>query len=173
MWLILVVGVLKIHVKYSQNEGSWNAGTGWLLRDDLVVTAGHVVLSKLKKRALYLNAYAGYHGLGSVCKPNVQKRQANRVVILKAYYQNQSFLHDIAFVRLREPFENVQPFTHCDTPEQGSSSLGIVGYPADKDCNDARDVGPNMYEEFAHTSWDLHKSSTNLLQYEISTFGGE
>ena len=174
-WLMFVVGVLKIHVQYGKNEKNWNAGTGWLLKDDLVVTAGHVVLSKLqKRRAVYLKAYAGYHGLGSVDdKPGVQQRWANRVVVIKAYYQDQSSIHDVAFVKLREPFDNIQPFTHCNTPERGTGSLSVVGYPGDKDRYDLRDLGPFMYEQSAHTYWNLHISDSNLLSYAISTNKGK
>lgn len=69
-------------------------------------------------------------------------------------------------MKLKEPLKNAQPFLHCDTPEQENSSLGIVGYPGDKDDNgDDRDIGPFMYEEFAKTEWDLHKSDLHLLQY--------
>ena len=171
---MLVTGVLKIHVKCNRNDKSWDAGTGWLLRKDLLVTAAHVVRPSLEERAVYLNAYAGYHGLGSVGKPDVQKRRGKRVLVLKAYYDDdRSYTHDVAFVKLSEPFENVRPFTHCDTPEQAISSLlGVVGYPADKDRYDVEDLGPFMYEQFAHTSWNLSKSYKNLLQYKISTFAG-
>ena len=173
IWLRLITGIVKIHVKYNKNEKSWTSGTGWLLRDDLVVTAGHVVLAWPRHRAVYLNTYAGYHGLESVGKHNVQKRQANRVVVLKAYYDDLSPTHDVAFVKLREPFENVQPFTFCDTPEQATSfPIGVVGYPVDKDSVDVSDRGPFMYEEFARTSWNLRESFSHLLQYQISTFEG-
>ena len=170
----VVIGVLKIHVKYSENDESWTAGTGWLVQNDLLVTAGHMVLSKLRKRAVYLNAYAGYHGLDSIGKPNVQKRRANRVVILKAYFQNQSSLRDVAFVKLREPFENVQPFTYCDTPEQTKAShIGVVGYSGDKDRNDVRDLQPCIYKQFKRISWNLHQSDSNLLSYDFSTYKGK
>ena len=137
------------------------------------MTAAHVVRPSSRERAVYLNAYAGYHGLDSVGKPDVQKRRASRVLVLKAYYDDdRSYTDDVAFVKLREPFENVQPFTHCDTPEEATDSLlGIVGYPADKDY-DIKDPGPFMYEQFAPTSWNLHKSYKNCLQYQISTFPG-
>ena len=171
---MLVTGVLKIHVKCNKNDKSWDAGTGWLLRKDLLVTAAHVVRPSSCERAVHLNAYAGYRGLGSVGKPAVQKRRAKRVLVLKAYYDdNRSYTDDVAIVKLREPFENVRPFTHCETPEQETESLlGVVGYPADKDRYDVEDLGPLMYEQFAPTSWNLHKSYKNLLQYQISTFAG-
>ena len=174
MWLTLVIGVLKIHVKYNKNDKSWTTGTGWLLRNDLVVTAGHVVLAwPRNNRAVYLNTYAGYEGLVSVGQGNVQKRQANRVLVLKAYQDNHSSTHDVAIVKLREPFENIQPFTFCETPEEATNFLiGVVGYPVDKNREDVSDLGPFMYEEFASTSWNLHDHSSHLLQYQISTFDG-
>ena len=133
-----------------------------------------MVLSKQRKRAVYLRACAGYQGLGSIGKPDVQERWASRVLILKAYYDNQSSRHDVAFVKLGEPFEHIQPFTYSDTPEQGTDChIGVVGYPGDKDDNDVRGRAPFMYEEFADTTWDLSQSDSNLLSYPISTYGGK
>lgn len=175
--LKLVTGVLKIHTKFaSQNDsGFWTTGTGWLLRNDVVVTAAHAVLESQQNRAVSLKAYAGYHGLGSIGKDHVQTRRGKRVVLSKAYYDDQNHHHrDVALVKLEKPFESIQPFTYCDTPERGNSSLGVVGYPADKGKNsDESDLGPFMYEEFADTSWNLHETQSHLLQYPISTFGGK
>lgn len=141
-----------------------------------MVTAGHLAYDyKSRRRAVSLNAYAGYHGLSSVGKKDVEKRPGDRVAILEAYHSDDpTHACDVAFVKLKKPFKNSQAFTHCDTPDQGNSSLGIVGYPGDKDDNgDDRDIGPFMYEEFAKAEWNLHKSDFHLLQYPISTFGGE
>ena len=174
--LKLATGVLKIHARHKKQKGEkWTLGTGWLITDDLVVTAGHVVRSPELGRAVSLKTYAGYHGLHSIGAGDVQTRQGKRVVVSKAYYDNHTdYLCDVALVRLEKPFENIQPFTHGDTPEQGKGSIGVVGYPADKDRNsDDGDLGPFMYEQFAHTLWNLHQSRSNLLQYRISTFGGK
>ena len=48
---------------------------------------------------------------------------------------HKSHTHDFALVKLTEPFQTTQPFSHCDTPEKGNRSLGVVGYPGDKDRN--------------------------------------
>lgn len=178
--LTLDTGVVKIHAQFDKNDKNdkkWPAGTGYLIRPDLVVTAGHVVLQgppEARKRAICLRIYVGYQGLDSVEKPDVQKRTADRVLVLKAYYDNQSSRHDVAFVKLGEPFENIQPFTYSDTPEQGTDChIGVVGYPGDKDGNDVRGRAPFMYEEFADTTWNLSQSDSNLLSYSISTYGGK
>lgn len=140
-----------------------------------MVTAGHLAYDhKTKRRAVSLNTYAGYHGRSSIKKDVVQKRQGKRVVILEAYYQDRNQTCDVALVKLQEPFENAQPFTPYDTPEQGNSSLAVVGYPGDKDKKgDDEDVGPFMYGESAMTQWDLHTSECHLLQYPISTFSSK
>ncbi|KAL9044417.1 MAG: hypothetical protein Q9214_002442 [Letrouitia sp. 1 TL-2023] len=175
--------VLKVHARYGgqdEKEKSWTAGTGWLIEDDLVVTAGHVVLSPENRgRAVYLNTYAGYRGLdsigSSVGEQIVQKRQGKRIAVPEAYFNNKNDTYDVAFVKLIEPFENVQPFRYRETPEEGSrESIGVVGYPADNDSNDGNNgVGPHMYEQFIETSWNLRESDSYLLQYGISTFHGQ
>ena len=127
-----------------------------------------------KRRAVSLNTYVGYQGLDSVGTKDVQKRRGKRVVILEEYYRHCNRTYDVAIVKLEEPFNNVQPFTHCDTPEQGEARIGVVGYPADKGRNGkGGDLGPFMYEEFVETSWALSKPNSYLLQYAISTFGGK
>ena len=133
-----------------------------------------VLHPRQRRRAVYFNAYAGYHGLASVEKHSVQKRRGKRIAVSEAYYYDDTrCAHDVALVKLKEPFDNVRPFAHIDTPEHGSSSsLGVVGYPADKDNGDKRDLGPFMYEEFAQTSWDL-RNPLKLLRYSISTFEGK
>lgn len=141
-----------------------------------MVTAGHLAYDyESGRRAVSLNTYAGYHGLSTVGEKDVEKRPGDRVAILEAYHcDDPTHTYDVAFVKLKKPFQNAQAFTHCDTPEKGNSSLGIVGYPGDKDNNgDYRDIGPFMYEEFAETEWNLHKSDLHLLEYPISTYGGK
>ena len=173
-WLILAEGVLKVHVKYNKTDKDWSAGTGWLLKDDLVVTAGHVAYDRKHGRAVSLNTYVGYQGLASVGTKDVQKRRGKRVVILEEYYRHYNRTYDVAIVKLEEAFQNVQPFTHCDTPEQGKARIGVVGYPADKSSNGkGGELGPFMYEEFVETSWALSKPNSYLLQYAISTYDGE
>lgn len=98
-------------------------------------------------RAVCLKTYAGYRGLRSIGEQIVQTRQGKRIAVPEAYFDNKSDTHDVAFVKLKEPFHNVQPFRYCETPKNGSCSLGVVGYPADKDTNgDNNDLGPFMYE---------------------------
>ena len=140
-----------------------------------MVTAGHNVYHHNSgRRAVYLNTYAGYNGLGSVGKYDVQKRQGKQVVVSRAYYKDQVRACDAALVRLKEPFKNIKPFKYRETPELGYAFLGVVGYPADKDTDHGPgDLGPYMYEDFAQTSWDLRRSGSRLLQYRISTYGGK
>lgn len=46
-------------------------GSGWLIRPDLLVTAGHVVFDKARGcgAATQLKCYIGYNGMASVPKP--------------------------------------------------------------------------------------------------------
>ena len=166
-----VTAVLKVHSKFDDKDPSWKSGTGWLIKDDLVVTAGHLVVDhERRKLARYLNAYAGYHGLGSIGDSDVQKRKGKRVVLPEAYCNNKRRVTcDVAIVKLRKPFDDAKPFEYRETPEQGQNEyLGVVGYPGDKG-----EDAPYMYKQFKKTSWNLGDAPLHLLQYEISTYGGK
>ncbi len=55
--------------------------------------------------------------------------------------------------------------------------LGIVGYPGDKNLSGgsrAKDeAGAQMYEQFSRTTYEIATSRRNMVEYQISTFGGE
>ena len=55
--------------------------TGWLIRPDLLVTAGHCAYDWNLGRATEVKAYIGYNGKASVGTSNVQFRSGAKVVI--------------------------------------------------------------------------------------------
>ena len=68
-------------------------------------------------------------------------------------------------VRLNTPITNVQPIRYQDTPLKSQATLGVVGYPGE------RDSGNYLYEHWQDVAVDL--ASTNmLLTYKIDTTGG-
>ena len=67
------IAIVKIQSRfhYPNGDEAWMMGTGWLIRPDLLVTAGHVVYDKGYSFgvATQIKCYIGYNGAGSVTKP--------------------------------------------------------------------------------------------------------
>ena len=157
-------------------------GTGWLVRPDLLITAGHVVYdwSRRLGPAKEMKCYIGYNGRASVMTSHVQARFAEKVVTTAEWLEsNENRRKDLAFVQVDRPYTgNLRNFIFADTQESDTQALlGVVGYPGDKYLVDEvggdDEPGAQMYEEFAPTSYDLKTSRRNMLEYRISTFGGK
>ena len=157
-------------------------GTGWLVRPDLLITAGHVVYdwSSRLGPTKEIKCYIGYNGRASVGTSHVQARFAKKVVTTVEWLEStDNRQKDVAFVQVDPPFlGNLRIFGLADTQESDTQVLlGVVGYPGDKSLVDEvsgdNEAGAQMYEEFAPTSYDLKTSRRNMLEYKISTFGGK
>lgn len=68
------IAISKIQSRFRDQDGKdiWMMGTGWLIRNDLLVTAGHVVYDKAYGygAASQIKCYIGYNGEDSVPKPS-------------------------------------------------------------------------------------------------------
>ncbi|KAH6683510.1 hypothetical protein F5X68DRAFT_233566 [Plectosphaerella plurivora] len=86
---------------------------------------------------------------------------------------------DVAFIQVGRDFTgNLQLFSYKDTPPSGRQvHLGVVGYPGDKylkdDEHDTNEAGAQMYEDFQYTDYDIADSKRNMIEYKVSTFGGQ
>ncbi|RSM15089.1 hypothetical protein CDV31_005170 [Fusarium ambrosium] len=154
--------IVKIQSRFEdkqRGESIWKMGTGWLIRDDIIVTGGDVVYDRRFKlgECTQMKCYIGYNGRDSVNSPQT----------------NQNRTRDVAFIKVNRPFEgDPGKFKFEATPLSGDGiNLGVVGYPGDKTFNDER--GGQMYAEFAKTTYDLKMSPYNLIEYQVSTFGGQ
>lgn len=150
--------------------------TGWLIRPDILDTAGHVVYDHTQKFGIctHFKAYLGYSGKRSINQPGVQFRYGTKVVIPRGYLDaHRREYRDVAFVKLNAPFQGVTPFKPAsETPVKGRERLGVVGYPGDKTGPDGEKAAL-AYEMFQEQQWNLEKDlPTKLLLYHISTFGG-
>jgi hypothetical protein len=180
--------VVKLVIRY-ENQGERDVGslmaTGWLLRPDVVATAGSNVfdwshLTRPLGKAVQIKCYIGYHGGNSVGTPDVQFRLVNAVVTAPEWLESPDNRHrDIALLKLERPFEgNLRTFKIGNTPAQGRLMLGVVGYPGDKahDAGLYDEHGGEMYEMFTTQRYNLHdpssQSAARLLEYEISAWGG-
>ncbi|KAJ4289570.1 hypothetical protein N0V90_010899 [Kalmusia sp. IMI 367209] len=157
-----------------ENTGDTYVGTGWLIKHDILVTAGHNVYDRKDGHAVSVTAWIGYHGETSVKNKSVQCRSGIRVM-MPAEMERESETRDFAFVLLNEDFVDVEPFEYKSTPTT-PTEVRVVGYPGDNldlrnhDC-DRREARENdcMYEGHGKT-WKVDKSG--FLKYSISTFEG-
>lgn len=143
-------------------------GTGWLIGNDLVATAGHNVFDKRMGNVKCCEVFVGY---GLTPKTLVQRRLGTKAVVPCAWYLHEERVHDFAIIKLESPFDDVDPIAYKATPMIGQGlHIGVVGYPADK--GDGEERGSEMYEEWAEVNWDIQKTN-GLLSYCISTYGGK
>ena len=152
--------------------------TGWLIEDDIVATAGHCLYdhgSDEKKGmgcVTRIKAYIGYHGKRFVNDDDVQFRAGSSAVTPAKWLDskmNKSF--DVGFIQLTEAFDGVNRLPFIDTPVQGKTILGVVGYPGDKSVKG--EIGAEMYEMFQEETYNIEKSERHMLEYKIATYWGE
>ena len=154
--------------------------TGWLIRNDVVVTAGHCSFDHNHNldQLVSIRAYMGYKGRESVDDPKFQVQlRYGKVVATSPDWVEQGVdeAKDVSFILLDHPFTGIKPFVFQTTPEKGWYTLGIVGYPGDLENPLTREKGAFMYEMFGPEKYDLDTAVNDrmhLLQYNIDTFGG-
>jgi V8-like Glu-specific endopeptidase len=149
--------------------------TGWLIAPNLVVTAGHCSFDWNYKfgQVVQAVAYIGYQGHASVNAPgsHTQRREGVMIATTKEWIvANGSRAHDVSFIELNAPFDDVVPYKFDNTPVQGRFNLGVVGYPGD--LTDAGEAGAHMYEMWLETDYKLTTSQWRMLEYEIDTYSG-
>ncbi|KAI1213792.1 uncharacterized protein F4807DRAFT_200103 [Annulohypoxylon truncatum] len=168
--------ILKLFIKYENlGDSKFAHGTGWLIRPDVMITAGHNVFTWRANggRAREIIAYAGYNGASSINDPSVEVRKAKRVVTTSQWLSNRgSMAHDFAMVMFDQPFTNATPFPYIETPAKDKLELGVVGYPADKIDERNGERGGRMYELFETTEYNLMEQKDTMLQHFIDSEGG-
>ena len=162
-------------------------GTGWLIKPDLMVTAGHNVFNwDGYGKAKEIKCFIGYQGSDSISSPMVQFRLAKTIVTTKEWMDSRENRHrDVAFIKVDQPFDgDLRLFTYKTTQPSGpgldhtvSAMLGVVGYPGDmsKDTDSGTERGAEMYEMFTSQDYNLDArgNDSHMLEYLISTYGGE
>ena len=72
-----ILAIVKLFLRYEfGGADQWAHGTGWLIRPDILVTAGHCAYDWGHRlgRAVEVKAYIGYKGRDQLNDPNVQFR---------------------------------------------------------------------------------------------------
>ena len=144
--------IVKIFVHYEfQEPGNWAMGTGWLIKPDVFVTAGHCSYdwSHSLGRATEVKAYIGYQGEASVKNPNTQFRHVKRIVVTEGWLKGRGAKNfDVSFMQVQKPFTGITPIVYTETPQSGEYTLGVVGYPGDLKDSKTGEKGAYMHEMF-------------------------
>ncbi|KAK3375574.1 hypothetical protein B0T24DRAFT_697817 [Lasiosphaeria ovina] len=168
---------LFLHFAGQADDDPWALATGWLIRDNLVVTAGHCAFdhSHGLNQLTHVKAYIGYHGNESITDPSyaVQFRVGKQAATTQNWLMDgTNEAADLSFIVLASPFTGVTPIAYNSTPLTGSSNIGIVGYPGDLMDLATGEKGAFMWQMFLNTNWDLSTGISHMLQYKIDTYGG-
>jgi hypothetical protein len=112
--------------------------------------------------------YIGYFGNSS---EHIERREGLYAATHLGWYKEGNDIHDLGFIRLRNPFEKVTPIPFIKTPSTGIfHNIAIVGYPMD--LPDWKEGGNYMFEGRGGMGIN-QKGSKPLLIYIIDTFSGE
>ncbi|KAM0335043.1 hypothetical protein ACHAQA_000077 [Verticillium albo-atrum] len=192
--------IVKLFLRFEKQaeDDPWAMASGWLIRDNLLVTAGHCAYDHAHGlgRLLHVKAYIGYSGKESIrpadpdpkenyqhiySEYDVQFRTGNAVVTTESWLNDGSFeAADLSFIQLSDPFTGIYPIKYSPTPATGKSKLGVVGFPGDllnPDVERSDEKGAVMWEMYLKRAepWDTSRTSGNpegLLQYTVDTYGG-
>ncbi|KAM3473944.1 hypothetical protein MY8738_008114 [Beauveria namnaoensis] len=171
--------VVKIQSLWRCNgTETWAMGTGWLIRNDVVVTAGHNVYSDTYGgQALRVKCWIGYRGRDLANDPRVQHRNAINIVTTEAWRSHSADRkrHDVAMIQLDAPFTgNLRLFKYISTPSLPRlGSIVVVGYPGDKSPErNEEDIGGWMYEGRCPARYNLAESS-HMIEHKVDTYRGQ
>ncbi|KAI1854417.1 hypothetical protein JX265_012451 [Neoarthrinium moseri] len=171
--------IVKLFLKYENQPTSakWPIATGWLIRPDLLVTAGHCAFDwgHNMGRLVQVKCYIGYNGNESIndSRAEVQFRQGKRIATTLEWMtakNNRNF--DVALIQVDGAFTGITPFKFADTPLSGTASIGVVGYPGDLRDEKTKEPGAHMYEMYLSNTHNLAESQWRMLEYQIDTYGG-
>ena len=179
--LIEKTAIVKLFLQFRRNQGkggTWHVATGWLIRDDLIVTAGHCLYDHDTEKdsgqgnVTRIKAYIGYNGRNSIGDDDVQFRLGSSVSTPAEWLESSDNRnYDIGFVELSKPFDGIRAIRYIDTPLQGDLIIGVVGYPNDKTYK--KESAAQMYEAFQEQTFDIQKSKFQMLEYKIPTHHGK
>lgn len=168
-----ITAILKLFLYFGATK-IWTTGTGWLLNDDLVVTAAHCVYNKHEKVTCVIVCI----GYGVTSGPTLlsadKQRFVKRIGLPLEWTEagtGQLDQLDIAFLQLNSPFENVKTFVPETTEVNTQQQFTIVGYPSDLIKN--QEPGREMYEMKISRDINLNITRNHMLVYQGDQEGGE
>lgn len=92
--------ICKLYLAYRNLPGQEFIGTGWLIGDDLIVTAGHCLYDHQSNGLFlaYIKVYFGFSGPLSVTDGQTVNRYGVRAACPTEYIKAKSSTHDVGFV---------------------------------------------------------------------------
>ncbi|KAJ3548923.1 hypothetical protein NM208_g758 [Fusarium decemcellulare] len=156
-------GVIKLLVWFDlATDSRPHHGTGWLVNNWTVATAGHLVY-KANRPAMKIDVIIS-NRFGS---PHQVKQPGVHVMAHWGWIKSFEVKHDLAFVRLGRPFDESEPlpFKQNTLVKEENRKIWTLGYPANLDRGEA------MYECKKTATWDLEKP-LGVLEYDLSTAEG-
>lgn len=95
----------------------------------------------------------------------------NRIALPLEWINAETEAHDLAFLQLNSPFQNVTPIV-CDTPEiKARQQLTVIGYPTD--LGTSGEPGGEMCEMKINRDINLERTRWNMLAYQGDLQGGK
>jgi hypothetical protein len=137
-------------------------GTGWLADESTVVTAGHCVLPHKYRysRLAYVDVFLAHQT--EWC----QTRVGTHVAAHWNWYRSFSQEHDVAYIRLEQPFDKTSPMSFMSTPTEGKETdITVTGYP--------KSLDNNMYFSECKASWRFKERKPKCIEYALDTDEGE
>ncbi|KAF7511346.1 hypothetical protein GJ744_004911 [Endocarpon pusillum] len=173
--------IVKLFLRFAGQDKNapWAMGTGWLINNDTIVTAGHCSYDHSHNlgRLTHVKAYIGYYGKASINDSKnyaVQFRTGKRVAIPEGWLAGEdNEPRDVSFIQVDRPYTGIKPIKYQPTPLTGNKViLGVVGYPGDLMNPKSKEKGAFMYEMYDATTFDISKTKNKMLQYKVDTYGG-
>ncbi|EGX88975.1 Serine/cysteine peptidase, trypsin-like protein [Cordyceps militaris CM01] len=172
--------IVRIESRWGgERTAPWTLGTGWLVREDLVITAGRNVFSAAHRcQASHIQCWVGYRGGSFIDESSEQYRSALNVVTTKSWLRQHSDRdrRDLALIQVDKPFAgNLRLFKYIQTPTaKKEGTIIVVGYPGDEHLETF--VGETslwMCEARQKANYDLHKSANHMIEYNMDIYGGQ
>ncbi|KAI0444439.1 trypsin-like cysteine/serine peptidase domain-containing protein [Xylaria telfairii] len=163
-------------------------GSGWLIDDKTVVTAGHCVYNVQRSskksenygivRAIGIEVYIGYGWGESSGLNHAELRNGKWALTHHEWYEKKEQDCNIAIIWLNSAFDDSKSFPYVnETPGQGEKEkIYVIGYPGDMPSNTASQMGKEsrgkvMYESMRETTWNLDNPDIGL-KYRADTCAG-
>ena len=163
------------------NDSGWFGGTGWLIDEKTVVTAAHNLYDKstggVTRYAEVVFVTIGSSGTETEETDKAERLRGKSVAIHLGFYSKDPSSHDawwkkhdMAAIKLGNPFRNSKCFEWRTTPLQEKDvTIEVVGYPGD--LPSTADKGLVMYKAQQCINIDL-KRDRHQLTYQLDTAQG-
>jgi V8-like Glu-specific endopeptidase len=160
--LLTFVGICKLFLYFQTPSGTEvQEGTGWVIDNETLVTAGHCVYNMQHGHVTAVEAVLGY----GETTDGVESRRGECVVVHWGWYKTFSPRYDLAFIRVTLPFEKARPIPWMETPITAKDmQVGVVGFPGDI-------PGRYMHQSECSITFNLAQSDS-MLEYDLDTAGG-